>query len=63
MMDLSSWFQAAVLSPSQCPDHFPLLGKVERVTTIPRSPVTLRKALGGETNGVRTRNNSKKSYS
>ena len=45
MMDLYSWSQAAVLSPSQCPAQRPLVGYVDRVTTIPLFPVTFRRAL------------------
>lgn len=37
-----------MLSPSQCPDHLPLLGYVERVTTMPRSLVMFLKMLGTE---------------
>ena len=40
MIDFFSWSHAAVLSPSQCPPQRPEEGKVERVMTIPRCPVT-----------------------
>lgn len=52
MIDFLSWSHAAVLSPSQCPDQRPEEGKVERVMTTPRCPVTSCTALlGGEQEG------------
>lgn len=51
MMDFPSWSQAAVLSPSQCPPQRPEEGNVERVMTIPLSPVTSCIALVGTQGG------------
>lgn len=45
IIDLYNWSQPEVLSPSQCPAHFPLDGKVDLVTTMPRLPVTFSRAL------------------
>lgn len=52
MMDFPSWSQAAVLSPSQCPPQRPEEGNVERVMTIPLSPVTSCIALVGTQVGI-----------
>ena len=56
-IDFFSWSHAAVLSPSQCPPQRPEEGKVERVMTIPRCPVTSCTALLGGGQGGELRVN------
>ena len=54
--------QLTVLSPSQCPAHRPLEGNVDRLTTMPRFPVTVCSALKGSRSqtSVREHNGSSK---
>lgn len=45
MIDVWSWSHDALLSPSQCPPYFPLLGKVDLEITILLFPVLCLAAL------------------